>query len=143
MSLTVKIGASALALLALAAAVCYVRELRAELAASAQQLDVARQGITDRDDTIKRLQHDAADKAQQQQKLDRARASIASQLDTALQENRRLKDENAEIRAWADTPLPFDIARLHDTTAQTGADDHAAAVSDRAALLVPGDGAAH
>lgn len=143
MSIGAKIGAALVALLAVAAVVFYVRELRAELAESALQLAGANQGIVDRDDTIKRLQDDAAEKARQQKQLDSTRAAIASQLETALQQNRRLKDENAEIRAWADTPLPFDIARLHNTAAQTGVDDYAAAVSDRAALHVPGDGPAH
>ncbi|WP_343675138.1 Rz-like lysis system protein LysB [Paraburkholderia heleia] len=143
MSIAARIGAALVALLAVAAAVFYVRELRAELAESALQLAGANQGIVDRDDTIKRLQDDAAEKARQQKQLDSTRAAIASRLETALTENRRLKDENAEIRAWADTPLPFDIARLHDTPAQTGADDYAAAVSDRTALHAPGDGPAH
>ncbi|PYE27973.1 LysB family phage lysis regulatory protein [Paraburkholderia silvatlantica] len=143
MSIAARIGAALVALLAVAAAVFYVRELRAELAESALQLAGANRGIVDRDDTIKRLQDDAAEKARQQKQLDSTRAAIASQLETVLTENRRLKDENAEIRAWADTPLPFDIARLHNTPAQTGADDYAAAVSDRAALHAPGDGPAH
>ncbi|MEM5403901.1 Rz-like lysis system protein LysB [Paraburkholderia unamae] len=131
------------ALLTAAAGVFYVRELRAELAESAQQLASANQGIADRDGTIKRMKDDANEKAMQQKQLDGTRAAIAFQLETVQQENRRLKSENAEIRAWADTPLPFDIARLHDTPAQTGADDYAAAVSDRTALHAPGDGPAH
>ncbi|WP_043201713.1 Rz-like lysis system protein LysB [Paraburkholderia acidipaludis] len=142
MSLTAKILAGLLVLVAIDLGVVYVRALHTELDERTQQLDDARQGIVDRDDTINRLQADAADKAKQQQQLDRARSAIAAQLDTALQENRRLRDENAEVRAWADTPLPFDVARLHNTPAQTGAGDYAAAVSDRAALRAPSDGAA-
>ncbi|MEX4004910.1 Rz-like lysis system protein LysB [Paraburkholderia sp. EG285A] len=143
MSLAAKLAAVLVALLAVAAAAFYVRELHAELAESALQLANANQGIADRDGTIKRMKDDADEKAKQQKQLDGTRAAIASQLETVQQENRRLKSENAEIRAWADTPLPFDIARLHDTPAQTGADDYAAAVSDRAALHAPGDGPAH
>jgi LysB family phage lysis regulatory protein len=143
MSLAAKILAGLLVLVAIDLGVVYVRALHSELDERTQQLDDARQGIADRDDTINRLQDDAADKAKQQQQLDRARSAITSQLDAALQENRRLRDENAEIRAWADTPLPFDVARLHNTAAQTGADDYAAAVSDRVALHAPGDDSAH
>lgn len=143
MSIGAKLIAGLLALVALDLGVVYVRALHTILDERTQQLANARQDIADRDYTIERLKNDAADKASQQEKLDRTRTVIASQLDAALQENRRLKDENAEIRAWADTPLPFDIARLHNTAAQTGADDYAATVSDGAALHAPGDGAAH
>jgi LysB family phage lysis regulatory protein len=143
MSLTAKILTGLLVLIAIGLGVVYVSALHTELEERTQQLDDARQGIADRDDTIKRLQDDAADKAKQQQRLDRARSAIASQLDAALQENRRLRDENAEVRAWADTPLPFDVGRLHNTAAQTGVGDYASAMSDRAALHAASDGAAH
>jgi LysB family phage lysis regulatory protein len=143
MSVAAKIAAGLLVLLAAAAGTLYVRMLRADLADSTHRLETALQGIAQRDDTIRRLADDAADKARQQEQLDRSRASIAAQLTDTLHENRRLRDENAEIRAWADTPLPADVARLHDRPAQTGADGHAATMPDGAALYVPGDGAAH
>ncbi|CAE6841656.1 hypothetical protein R69746_06952 [Paraburkholderia aspalathi] len=138
-----KLVAGAIAVLALFAAVMYVRELHAELADASHQLDTAKQGIADRDGTIGRLQQDAADKAKQQAQLDRAQGAIASKLSTVQQETRRLINENATLRAWADTPLPDDIVRMQASPALTGAADYSQAMPASDSLHVPGDDATH
>ncbi|WP_028217424.1 Rz-like lysis system protein LysB [Paraburkholderia oxyphila] len=141
MSLAAKLAAGALVLLAIAAGTFYVRELLTELAERTHELDDANKGIESRDATIKRLRDDAEDKAKQQRQLDQTRASVAAQLTDVLQENRRLRDENASVREWSDTALPFDVARLHNTPAATGAADYRAGMPVSEPLYVPGDGA--
>lgn len=52
-----------------------------------------------------------------------------------------LQRENAEIRAWADTVLPADIARMRTHPALTGANAYAQYLSGRDAVRAAGDGA--
>jgi LysB family phage lysis regulatory protein len=120
-ALAAKLIAGALAALALVAGVLYVRELRAELADSAHQLETARQGNVDRDETIRLMKKDADAKARQQAQLDTSTNAVAAKLATAKQEIRTLLNENSIARAWADTALPADIARLSTSPAYTGA----------------------
>ncbi|HWX12867.1 MAG TPA: Rz-like lysis system protein LysB [Trinickia sp.] len=142
-AITAKLLAGALLLLALAAAVMHVRELRARLADTARQLTDVRQGIADRDNAITRLQQDAQAKAEQQARLDRTNGTIATALASVQRENGRLINENATLRAWADTPLPADVVRMSASPALTGATDYSAAVPACHALHDAGDGAAH
>lgn len=86
----------------LVAGALYVRALRAVLTAI--------QGIADRDAMIRGMQRDAADKAKQQAQLDRTHTAIAMKLNTVREMNRRVIDENAAFRGWADTRLPDDVA---------------------------------
>lgn len=137
------IGASALTLLALTSCVLYLRAMRAELIDMRHQLADATRSIAARDGMIKRLRDDAQDKAKQQAQLDRANGAIAATLTRVRQENRRLNDENALLRAWADSPLPADVIRMSASPALTGADDYRAAMSAGRALSPPGDGAPH
>ncbi|RKF33391.1 Rz-like lysis system protein LysB [Paraburkholderia fungorum] len=142
-ALAAKCIAGVVVLLALVVGVLYVRELRAELADTAHQLETSQQDVTDRDGTIRRLQQDAADKARQQAQLDRTQGAIATTLSATQQENRRLLDENAALRAWSDTRLPDDVIRMHTSPALTGADDYIAGMPDGDALHIPGDGTQH
>ncbi|MGZ2743279.1 Rz-like lysis system protein LysB [Burkholderia stagnalis] len=141
--LAVKLVAGLIALAAGIATVLYVRALHADLAASRQQLAGAQQALAARDGAIERLQQDAADRARQQARLDRTQTAIASKLDAVRLENRRLTDENAALRAWADAPLPDDVVRLQTHPALTGADDYVERVPDGEPVHAAGARAAH
>lgn len=126
--LVVRVVAGAIALLMLGAAVLYVRELRAELADTAHQLDTAKQGNVDRDETIRLMKKDADAKARQQAQLDKSTSDVSAKLAAAKQQIRNLLNENPIVRAWADTALPADIVRLSASPAYTGATDYIAAM---------------
>lgn len=142
-AIAAKLIGGALVLLAIAAGVLYVRELRAELAERTQQLDAARQGIADRDKAIDRLKKDADDKAQQQTQLDTSTTKVAATLAANQQEHRRIINETPDARAWADTALPDGIVRLQSSPDLTGADDYSARMPAGDALHAASDGAAH
>jgi LysB family phage lysis regulatory protein len=139
----IKLAIGALIVLAIGAGVFYVRELRAELADKTHQLDTARQAIADRDNVIRQLKDDAADKARQQQQLDTSTDRVVSKQSAIQRETRRIYDEKPQVRAWADTALPDDIVRLQSSPDYTGADDYSAAVPASDALHAAGDGTAH
>ncbi|VWD61361.1 protein lysB [Burkholderia lata] len=141
--LAAKFAACAVVLAACVAATLVVRELHADLATARQQLADARQSLADRDGAIRRLQQDAADRASQQARLDRTQNAIASKLDAVRLENRRLIDENAALRAWADTRLPDDVVRLQTNPALTGADDYIGPLPDGEPVHAAGIRAAH
>ncbi|WP_080427682.1 Rz-like lysis system protein LysB [Burkholderia ubonensis] len=141
--LAAKLAAGLLALAACAAGALYVRALHADLAAARLQLADARQGLADRDGAIRRLQQDAADRARQQARLDRTQNAIASKLDAVRLENRRLIDENAALRAWADTRLPDDVVRLQASPALAGADDYVGPLPDGEPVHAAGARAAY
>ena len=138
-----KLTAALMALAALLAGASYVRALRADLAHVNRQLVDARKGITDRDSTLERVRIDAANKATQQIQLTRTHDAIASKLAAARLENRRLIDETAELRSWADTRLPDDVVRLHTSPALASASDYIERVPGGESLHAPGYGAAN
>ncbi|MCA3778494.1 MAG: protein lysB [Burkholderia sp.] len=129
-SLAAKCAAWIVAFAACAVVALYLHALRADLAAAQQQRADAQQALAARDGVISRMQQDAAARAQQQARLDRSHTAIASKLDAIRLENRRLTDENAALRAWADTPLPDVVVRLQANPALTGADDYVEHVPD-------------
>ncbi|HHL4079612.1 Rz-like lysis system protein LysB [Burkholderia sola] len=141
--LAAKFVACVVALIACAAVALYVHGLRADLANAQQQRVDAQQALAARDGVISRLQQDAAGRAQQQARLDRAQTAIASKLDAIRLENRRLTDENAALRAWADTPLPDDVVRLQASPALTGAGDYVEHVPDGETVHATDARAAH
>lgn len=116
--------AAAVVVAAAGSGTSYLRTLRADVATAQRQRDDARRSLADRDDMIHRLQKDAAEKALQQAQLDRAHTEISRKLGYLQTTNRRLIDENAELRAWADTPLPHDVVRMQASPALSGADDY-------------------
>ncbi|UTV54960.1 Rz-like lysis system protein LysB [Burkholderia arboris] len=128
--LAAKFAAGGVALAACAVAALYLHALRADLATAQQRRVDAQQALAARDGVIARLQQDAAARAQQQARLDRSHTAIASKLDAIRLENRRLTDENAALRAWADTPLPDVVVRLQANPALAGADDYVEHVPD-------------
>ena len=128
---------------ALVAGALYVRAMRTELGIVQQQRDDARLAIADRDGTIRRLQQHAADTAKQQAQLDRTNTAIVTKLNAVQLMNRRLIDENAALRTWADTPLHDVVVRLHESPALTGADDYLKHLPSSESVHTAGDGAEH
>ncbi|ONR49502.1 protein lysB [Burkholderia cenocepacia] len=128
--LAAKIIAWIVSLATCAVVALYVHGLRAERATAQRQRVEAQQALAARDGIIARLRQDAAERAQQQARLDHAQTAIASKLDAIRFENRRLTDENAALRAWADTRLPDDVVRLQASPALTGAGDYVEHVPD-------------
>lgn len=63
---------------------------------------------------------------------------IQQNLSARQNEIRRLQTHVEEIRAWADTTLPFDIVRLRKRPAITGADGFSASMSTSDTLHIDG-----
>ena len=112
------------AILATTAAFLYVKSLRAELETAKQAEQIARQGIADRDDTIKALRQLAADNDQARAKLESDRNGIRSNLATRELMIRNLENENKELRDWSSVRLPGVIIGMRDHPAATGAADY-------------------
>jgi LysB family phage lysis regulatory protein len=142
-AIAAKLVAGVVALLVIVAGVLYVRELRAELAGAQDSAKRAKDDLAARDETIRRLQDNAVDKANQQRKLDADRTSIDAKLAGIRDEIRRYNNESAEFRAWAAGALPADVIRMHTSPALTGAADYLARVPGGDALHTAGDGADH
>jgi LysB family phage lysis regulatory protein len=142
-AIAARLAVGTIALLALASCALYLRAQRAELVDARNRLAEATQRIADRDGTIDRLQRDTQRKAKQQAQLDRANDAIAATLTSVRQQNRRLIDENASLRAWADTLLPPDVVRMSARPALTGADDYRASMSTGGTMHPAGDGTPH
>ena len=141
--LVARVVAGVVALLLIVAGVQYVRELRAELGGAQDAAKRAKDDLAGRDETIRHLQDNAADKARQQRKLDADRNGIDAKLAGIRDEIRRYNHESAEFRVWAAGALPADIVRMHTSPALTGAADYLAGVPGGDALHVAGDGPDH
>ncbi|CAN0621049.1 Protein lysB [Burkholderia multivorans] len=120
--LLIKLFAGSALVVALAGGVLYVRALHAENAALSGQLDGAQRGIRERDTTINGLKRNAVEKGRQQLQLDTSTARVDSAVSTIRQQIREAVIENANARAWADTPLPADVVRLSASPAYAGAE---------------------
>jgi LysB family phage lysis regulatory protein len=142
-AIAAKLIAGAVALLAITTGVLYVRELRAELVSALLEASQAKGDLVARDETIRHLQDDAADKAKQQRKLDADRNGIDAKLAGIQGDMRKLTDENAELRAWASGALPADVIRMHTSPALTGAADYLARVPGGDTLHAAGDSTGH
>lgn len=139
-ALLIKAGAAALLALALFASVRYVQGLRADLALAQQTVRDGQREIDARDRAITALKADAAEKAEQQKRLDAARSAIDSKQTRIHAQTRRIIHESPENRAWADTVLPADIARLQTSPALTGSGDYLQRVPDGNAMSPTGHG---
>ncbi|WP_208449201.1 protein lysB [Burkholderia ambifaria] len=134
------IGAAALAAWG---GVRYVQSLRADVAAAHQDASAARDQVTARDQTIARLAAIAQSNAELQQRLDRTRTQISAAQTRIEAATRRILNETPESRAWADTVLPADVARLQTSPDITGACDYLQRVPAGDAVRVACDGAAN
>lgn len=97
---------------------------RDALIAEKARLARAEQAVSDKDDAIKTLTEAARKNAVSLGKLQADREGIAVTLTERERTIENLQHENANIRSWADTPLPDAIARMRDHAAITGADDY-------------------
>ncbi|MGF7190666.1 LysB family phage lysis regulatory protein [Robbsia andropogonis] len=89
---------------------------RAEIEALIKQIDL-------RVSIIERLQADAQRRVVEQQALSKTQNAVVKHRDTVRQQQRRL-NEDTTVRSWGSTPLPDDVARLHNSPALTGAVDY-------------------
>ncbi|MEX3614283.1 MAG: Rz-like lysis system protein LysB [Burkholderia gladioli] len=137
-AILVKVIGVAAVLLAICAAVQYVRALRADLVDARNGADSARRDVAQRDTTIATLRHDADENARRQRELDAKRSAVEAKRNTIQASTRRILHENPEARAWADTPLPTDIARLQASPALTGAGDYLQRMPDGEPLSTAG-----
>lgn len=119
-----------IALGSLASGGLYMRVLAAQLSDANHQLVAAKQSIADRDQAIDRLRRDVVKKAEQQAQLDMATARVTQAVTQAHQQLRKVTNENANVRDWANTPLPDDVKRLSASPAYTGTSDYDRAVSE-------------
>ncbi|WP_322079947.1 protein lysB [Burkholderia cenocepacia] len=134
------IGAAALAVWG---GVRYVQSLRSDLAAAQQAERAAREQVTARDQTIARLEATAKSNAELQRRLDTTRTQIGTAQARIEAATRRILNETPESRAWADTVLPADVARLQASPDLTGACDYLQRVPAGEAVRVACDGAAN
>ncbi|WP_185733722.1 protein lysB [Burkholderia sp. Bp8986] len=141
-SLLIKLLAGLTLLAALAGAAQYVRALRAENADLTDKLGQAKASVAARDATISSLRSDAVDKGRQQKKLDASTGAVEIVSSTIRQQIRKAVNENANARAWGDSPLPDDVIRLSARPARTGAANFGAGVPDAVAMHAAGAGAA-
>lgn len=139
-TLLLKIGATALLALALFAGVRYVRGLRADLALAQQTVRDSQREIDARERAITALKADAAEKAEQQKRLDAVRSTLDAKQTRIHAETRRIIHESPENRAWADTVLPADVARLQTSPALAGSGDYLQRVPDGDAVSPIGNG---
>ncbi|VVD31077.1 Rz-like lysis system protein LysB [Paraburkholderia dioscoreae] len=130
-------------MLALIAGGFYVKALRAELADAQDATRTAQETVGRRDATIAELQRKALDDARDLAQLEAKRQSIAAELLQSETDFEALKNENDELRAWADGALPDDVVRLYNRPAITGADEYHSAMRARRALHAAGDDPAH
>lgn len=142
-AIAAKCFAGVVALLVIVAGLLYVRELRAELAGALDTVKRTKDDLATRDETIRHLRSDAADKAKQQLKLDADRNSIDTKLAGIRDEIRRYNNESADFRAWAAGALPADVIRMHTSPALVGAADYLARVPGGDTLHAAGDGTDH
>ncbi|UEP31757.1 protein lysB [Burkholderia sp. B21-007] len=141
--LVAKLLAIGAAVLAAWGGVRYVQSLRADVAAAQQDASAARDQVTARDQTIARLAAIAQSNAELQQRLDRTRTQISAAQTRIEAATRRILNETPESRAWADTVLPADVARLQTSPDITGACDYLQRVPAGDAVRVACDGAAN
>ncbi|MGE8568008.1 MAG: hypothetical protein ACN6PV_16155 [Achromobacter sp.] len=75
--------------------------------------------------------------------LERTQDEFRNALDLRTFDIERLKNENPEVRSWADSLLPDPIARLRERPAITGAADYAEYLRTRDAVHPAGGSAPH
>ncbi|MGU5696698.1 Rz-like lysis system protein LysB [Aeromonas allosaccharophila] len=106
-----------------------VTTLQSDLKAADDKAKEAQRREQGKDTTINTLKTELDDQAtaaaKLQGQLDQLAQSAATRADTI----KRLKRENAELRTWADHPLPDPVIRLLQRPAITGAADYQAHLS--------------
>ena len=115
-----------------------VSTLESDLKAADDKAKEAARREQGKDSTINTLKTELDDQAtaaaKLQGQLDQLAQSAATRADTI----KRLKRENAELRTWADRPLPAPVIRLLQRPALTGAADYQAHLYSPGALPTAG-----
>lgn len=75
--------------------------------------------------------------------LERTQDEIRNALDQRTFDIERLKNENPEVRSWADALLPDSVARLRQRPALTGSAAYAEYLRTRDAVQPAGSGSTH
>lgn len=98
----------------------YIQKIN--LDAEKLRADTAEKSVSDRDAIIEKINETAAGNSKALNKLQADRDHIRSTLSNREIQIRNLQNENAEIRNWADIPVPAAIASMRQHPAITGAD---------------------
>ncbi|MET0322540.1 MAG: Rz-like lysis system protein LysB [Duganella sp.] len=127
-----------LVLLAVGGMVWYVAELRSDLVTARSDLETASKTAATRADTIARLQRTQRNNDLARMRLDKEQAAIRLQLASREDVIRTLQNDNEEMRAWADRPLPAAVIGLRAHGAITGAAAYREHLSGDSAVPVAG-----
>lgn len=127
-----------LVMLAVGGMVWYVTELRSDLVTARSDLETASKTAAARADTIARLQKTQRRNDLARMRLDKEQAAIRSQLTSREDLIRTLQNDNEEMRAWADRPLPAAVIGLRAHGAITGAAAYREHVSGGSAVQPAG-----
>lgn len=129
LALAIALGGWGWAATSAATAKGQVTTMQSDLKAADDKAKEAAQREQGKDSTINTLKTEldtqATAAAKLQGQLDQLAQSAATRADTI----KRLKRENAELRMWADRPLPDPVIRLLQRPAITGAADYKAHLS--------------
>ena len=138
LALTVALGGWGWSATSAATAKGQVTTLQSDLKAASDRAKEAERREQLKDTAITTLTTELtaqAEAAQQLQgQLDQLALTAATRADTI----KRLKRENAELKEWADRPLPDPVVRLLQRPALTGAADYQAHLSSPGALPTVG-----
>ncbi|MFU1554236.1 Rz-like lysis system protein LysB [Aeromonas sp. A04] len=106
-----------------------VTTLQSDLKAADDKAKEAERRERLKDTTINTLTGELNAQAETAAKLQSQLGELSMTAATRADTIKRLKRENAELRSWADSPLPDPVIRLLQRTAITGAADYQAHLS--------------
>ncbi|WP_429124138.1 Rz-like lysis system protein LysB [Aeromonas allosaccharophila] len=106
-----------------------VTTLESDLKAADDKAKEAEQREQGKDTTINTLKTELDDQATAAAKLQSQLGDLSMTAATRAETIKRLKRENAELRMWAERPLPDPVIRLLQRPAITGAADYQAHLS--------------
>lgn len=99
-----------------------------------KDLKQAQQSVADKNNQLMAINVMAQANDRYQVRLQQQAEALSAALTTKDKRIKELINENAEIKSWADTPLPADISRLQQRPAIVGAAGYHAYLSDSDAL---------
>lgn len=99
-----------------------------------KDLEQAQQSVADKNNQLMAINVMAQANDRYQLRLQQQAEALSAALTTKDKRIKELINENAELKSWADTPLPADISRLQQRPAIVGAAGYHAYLSDSDAL---------
>lgn len=102
-----------------------------------KDLKQAQQSVADKNNQLMAINVMAQANDRYQVRLQQQAETLSAALTTKDKRIKELINENAELKSWADTPLPADISRLQQRPAIVGAAGYHAYLSDSDALPAP------